>query len=821
MLKRFIRGIGLLVIVVVFCAMGGGLWIYSQLRASLPTLDGEVEVVGIAEPVRVDRDDHGIPTLSAKSRTDLGFGLGYAHGQDRFFQMDVLRRSAAGELAELFGGGVLAMDKGNRLFRFRDYAKTFQETIPVDERALVEAYVAGVNAGLGSLGQKPFEYLVLGVDPAPWRSEDVVLVAMAMFIDLQGRDYQDEAAMAILHDTLPKPMYAFLHSAGNDWDAPIDGSKIEQPSIPGPEVFDLRAEATADASLPLSSLPPRAELEPFIAGSNNWAVAGTHSTHGGALVANDMHLRIGVPNIWYRARFVWPGADGAEQEITGATLPGTPVMVVGSNGHVAWGFTNSEGDWTDVIVVEVDPENPNQYLTPEGKKEFVKHQEKIQVRGGGEETVEVVETIWGPVFGKDVQQRPLVLHWVAKVPGGLNFGLDKIASARTLDEAMTLAAQSGSAEQNFVVGDKTGSIGWTILGRIPKRVGFDGRLPVSWADGTRRWDGWLDPEEYPRVVNPESGRIWTANARVVGGEMLEKVGVGGYDLGARAGQIRDGLMVVEKASEADLLKTQLDDRAVFHDRWQKLLLELLTPEAIAADPRRGELKEHVENWGARASVDSIGYPMVSEFRLEVIRQTLGAITQECQKASPAFSIRNLKRTEGPVWLLVTEKPMHLLHPKFKDWNEQLLAAVDVVLNESLKEGKTWSDCRWGVLNTTKIQHPLSIGAPWLGKLLSLDMPGRPLPGGPANLPRIQRPSSGASERLGVSPGKEELGYFHMATGQSGHPLSPHYSDGQKAWEDGEATPFLPGPTVHTLLLKPKSSPATARGERREKNVAGM
>ncbi|MFO0949478.1 MAG: penicillin acylase family protein [Planctomycetota bacterium] len=380
MFKRVVRWVVVLVLVVALCVVGCGVFAYSQLRASLPTLDGEFEVVGVQEPVRVDRDDHGIPTIHAKSRIDLGYALGFSHGQDRFFQMDVLRRSAAGELAELFGPGLVSIDKGHRLFRFRDYAKQFHDTVPPDERALVEAYTAGVNAGLNSLGQKPFEYLVLGVEPQPWRTEDVALVAMAMFIDLQGGDYRDEAARMALHDTLPQPLYDFLNSVGNEWDAPIDGTKFEQPPIPGPEVYDLREKLTANAaSFSLASLPLRSEMEPFHAGSNNWAIAGTHSKHGGALIANDMHLRIGVPNIWYRAQFRWPASDGGEQTITGATLPGTPVMVVGSNGHVAWGFTNSEGDWTDVVVIEVDPDHPNQYSTP-GEK-FSKHPETI--RSGG------------------------------------------------------------------------------------------------------------------------------------------------------------------------------------------------------------------------------------------------------------------------------------------------------------------------------------------------------------------------------------------------------------------------------------------------------
>jgi penicillin amidase len=186
-----------------------------------------------------------------------------------------------------------------------------------------------------------------------------------------------------------------------------------------------------------------------------------------------------------------------------------------------------------------------------------------------------------------------------------------LARARTVDEALEAANRSGMPPHNVVIGDKTGRIGWTINGRIPIRVGFDGRIPTSWADGSRRWDGWLAPHETPRIVDPPSGRLWTANARVVNGEMLAKIGDGGYELGARARQIRDSLMKLEKATSHDLLAIQLDDRALFFERWRGVLLAALTPATIAADPSRRELRRLVETtWTGRASVDSAAYRAV-------------------------------------------------------------------------------------------------------------------------------------------------------------------------------------------------------------------
>lgn len=805
MRKLLLRGLGVLVIVLLVGAGGTFFWVRRQLTSSLPSLDGEVRCTDLGAPARIERDESGVPTIRAGNRTDLAYATGYAHAQDRFFQMDLLRRSAAGELAALFGGGLVEMDKSRRLYHLRHRARKVHEQTDASDHAIVEAYAKGANAGLASLGNKPFEYVVLGTEPEPWRPEDTVLAGFAMYLTLQGDDWETELARAVVKDTLGEEMYRFLLPVGNEWDAPLDETKFAQPEPPGPEVFSLRKTDLAWIDRLRSLDRARFELEEFQVGSNNWAVAGSHTKHGGALLANDMHLHIGVPNIWYRATLSYPaeaGGAAGEHALTGVTLPGTPVLVVGSNRHVAWGFTNSEGDWVDVVVVEVDPDNKDQYKTPEGMKRFEKHAEVIKVRGGADETVEVVETIWGPVARRDHRDRPVAIHWVALEPGGLNFGLDRVGTARTLEEAMASANASGSAAQNFVVADKNGNIGWTILGRIPRRQGFDGYLPTSWANAGTGWNGFLEPAEYPRIVNPPSGRIWTANARVVGGQMLDKLGIGGYDLGARAGQIRDDLMAIEKADEADMLKVQLDDRAPFYARWQRHLLEVLTPEAVQSDPRRAELRRHVESWGERAAIDSVGFRMVLEYRQELTSQILGAVTAACLKADPRFRVRQIKRSEGPVWKIVSTRPEHFLPRKYATWDEQFLAAVDSVLDQALATNRTWADLTWGKANTTRIQHPLSIGIPGLGQMLGLDMPPRPLPGGPANMPRIQRPDSGASERLAVSPGREDKGYYHMATGQSGHPYSPHYSDGHKAWEEGIATPFLPGKPAHTLTLEP-------------------
>jgi len=813
--RRWPLVLGGAAVAVALVAGGSGAYLHSQLRASLPQLEGEREVAGLGAPVRVERDALGVPVVRGGSRLDVARATGFLHAQERFFQMDLLRRSAAGELAALVGKGVVEMDREVRSLRLRLVARRAMKALRADEHDLLAAYAAGVNAGLGALGAPPFEYLALRAEPAKWRDEDSLLCALAMYRDLQGRQAAQESLLGLLRETLPPAVVDFVAPVGTEWDAPIEGGPIPMPAVPGPDVLDLR-KAKPDAAVARARPdPPPSALAllgtPFgqqeaadgelALGSNNWAVAGEHTAHGGALLANDMHLGLSVPNTWYRLSLVFPGADG-ERRITGVTLPGSPSVVAGSNGRVAWGFTNSEGDWADVVLLEPVPGRKDAYLTPEGPRELERETETIEVSGGEPEALAVASTVWGPVIDEDHAGRRRALAWVALREGGLNASLVRMEAVGSLDEAQALAPEVGIPHQNFVVADASGRVGWTIIGRIPRRVGHDGRVPTSWADGRNGWDGWLAPEEYPRVVDPPSGRIWTANARVVGGEKLARVGVGGYDLGARQGQIRDDLLATPRASEDDMLRVHLDDRALFLARWQKLLLEVLSPEAVAADPRRAEARSLVESWGGRAATSSVGYRVVRAFRERVKDRVLDPLLAPARARDPKRLREGATpnaRWEGPVWALVTGRPAHLLGPRYPSWDALLLSAADAVLDELTKDGRRLAERTWGERNTTLIRHPLSRAVPQLGAFL--DMPREPLPGD-SHMPRVQSPSAGASERFAVSPGREEQGYFHMPCGQSGHPLSPHYADGHAAWARGEKTPFLPGPPVHVLSLVP-------------------
>jgi penicillin amidase len=826
--RRWLRRLGFVLLALFVAALGAGAWFHHRLRASLPRLEGEARLAGLGSAVTIERDDLGIPTIRAATRLDAYRALGFLHGQDRFFQMDLLRRQAAGELAELFGAAAVPLDRRHRVHRFREVARKVVERAEPLERAVLAAYAEGVTAGLADLGEKPFEYVVAGVEPAPWTSEDSVLAVLAMFFELHDEDGSDEAELGELQAALPAAMFEFLTPPGTEWDAPVAGEAFSTGPIPEPEVLDLRkqevhlevAARLPGAGLAAAVLEPTSgglrssprtprpedgfEAGPLLVGSNNWALSGAHTKHGGALVANDMHLGIGVPNTWYRVSIQHPeGADGQPVTITGVSLPGVPSVAVGSNGHVAWGFTNSYGDWTDRVILEPDPSAPGDaeaYRSPQGPKKIERIRETIRVKGAAPVELVVEQTLWGPIIGRDGKGRRHALVWIAHDPEAVDVSFLGLESARTIDQALAIAHRAGIPPQNFTVGDRSGRIAWTIIGKIPRRFGFTGKVPESWAEGTRGWNGFLASEEIPAIVDPPSGRIWTANARVVSGADLEKVGDGGYDLGARAHQIRDGLASLEGAQPADLLAIQLDDRALFLERWRGLLLATLTPEAIAANPDRAELKRLVEStWTGRASVDSVAYRATRGFRSFVVEQVWGGLTGQTDLPRDRRPVTPTNQFEGPLWKILSERPVHLLDPKFKTWDEALLASVDAVLAFWRQFGESSTDRTWGERNRVGPRHPMSAAIP--GARRWLDVPVRSLPGD-NDMPRVQGPGFGASERFVMAPGHETLSLGHMPVGQSGHPFSPHYRDGHDAWAEGRPTPFLPGPVAKTLRLVP-------------------
>lgn len=791
-------------------------WAWTKFRASLPVIDGTLPVAGLSAPVLVERDALGVPTLRGANRHDLARAMGYVHGQDRFFQMDLSRRRAAGELAELFGPAALPLDQGARLHELRSLSTRILSQLSPVERRLIDAYAAGVNAALQGFDDRPWEYLALRTEPRPWRAEDTILCVYAMAFDLQDETGTYERTLMILRHQLGSAGLAFFAPAVGPADAALDGSSAPLPMPPGPRIIDLRGLRTmpdkATVFLSPDSAADRLAYEDppnpeFRSGSNSFGMAGP-AAGGAATVENDMHLTLGVPGVWYRTRLQWadPGDTAKTHDVTGVTLPGVPAVVVGSNGSIAWGFTNSYVDSGDLVQVQTDDVTPDMLYVNDGKVlDFEVRTQKIRVKGEPDFELTTRWTIWGPIVGENAVKRPLAFKWLLREPGTINLGLMRLETAQTVDEALAVAHAAGMPALNLLVADRSGALAWTIAGRLPRRVGHDGRMPISWAYGDRGWDGLLPPDEVPVVRAPPGGVLWSANQRPLGGEALELLGDGGYNTDARAARLRDRAQALAKEgtgkaiTSADFLAVALDDRAGFLDRWQQELLAVLAPNALAGHPDRATIRRLIETWEGRATIDSVSYRLVRTWRQRVASRVMNPIFASCREIWDDFNFRALPY-EHPLWALLEQKPMHLLSRDYTSWEDLLLAAVDDVAAAVKKSGTSLEQATWGKYNTVTLRHPFSRSLPgFLAKYL--DMPAQELPGD-LGMPRVQTRTDGASERMVVSPGNEKNGIFHMPAGQSGHPLSPYYRAGHQAWVHGDPTPFLPGPARHKLTLTP-------------------
>ncbi|MFO1507719.1 MAG: penicillin acylase family protein [Lysobacterales bacterium] len=789
---RTLRRLLLVLVIAALVAAVGG-WL--ALRGSLPEYEGTRALPGLRASVTVTRDALGTATVQASDRHDLTFALGFVHAQERFFEMDTMRRSATGELSELFGPLTLKLDRKAREHRMRARAQAELAGLPKPERDELDTYRDGVNAGLAALAVRPFPYLLTGTAPAPWRSEDTLLVVAAMAFTLNDAGNKRELAFAQMHAALPLSAYRFLTAKGGPWDTPLAGPPLELPPLPPAGDIDLRTVPAA--------LEPHESDDPDVPGSNSFAVAGALAG-GAALLANDMHLDLGVPNIWFRARLVYPDPrhPGTDIGVSGASLPGTPVIVVGSNGRVAWGFTNSYADTMDWVRVETDPTDPDRYRTPEGWRTITHHTETIHVRGAPDDTLDVSDTEWGPILAKDVDGTPLALAWTAQQPGFANLVLQQLETATSADEAVAIAQRAGMPAQNFLVADRAGGIEWTIAGRLPLRTGDqDAELPADWSRPGTGWNGWLAPPAYPLIANPPSQRLWTANQRITEPPWLDVLGDGGYDLGARARQIRDDLAVRNAFDPAAMLAIELDDRALLLTQWKDRLAKVVA--AMPASAERDRMTAALSDWSGRASIDSVAYRFVRAWRNEMIDRVLDAFAAAVRVKFPDFAFPKMSQAGQLVWKILVEQPPNLLPPGATDWDSLAADAAIAVAGKLEAQPGGIAQQTWGERNTTRIRHPLSRALPtFVGHWL--DMPAQQLPGD-RDMPRVQTPDFGASERFAVAPGDEAHGYFMMPGGQSGHPLSPYYGAGHADWAAGRPTPFLPGPAQHTLALTPASA----------------
>ncbi|MCG9696118.1 penicillin acylase family protein [Shewanella sp. Isolate11] len=745
--------------------------LYIGLQLSLPRLTGEMSTAQISQTVTIERDRLGTAVINGEHRQDVAYGLGFAHGQDRFFQMDLLRRNAAGELSELselFGAGAIELDKRHRFHQLRKRAEAIFTKLPQAQQQLLEHYSAGVNAALAQQKLRSFEYILIQAKPQPWRPSDSILVIYSMYLDLQSNTINRDMTLTMIESQFGKPMRRFITQTSN-YQAALDDSLF--PSDP-PALPDLAAKL-------LTSARDSVIDEPQELGSNNWAVTGEHTQSGRGMLSDDMHLSFAVPIIWYRSQLNYPDAAGEQHQVTGVTLPGAPAIVVGSNGMVAWGFTNAYIDTADWIALD-----DNEPIT------IVNETIKLPQ---GEVDYPLSVSKFGPV--KNIDGQSYALAWVAHQAYAVDMELMTLETAKNVKQALENASRFGIPVQNLVVADAQGDAGWRVAGAYPaRRQPSDVALEASkvnqalWADRIT---------DIPQVLTPNNGLIWSANARVMSTQDAQRFGDGGYALGARSAQIRDRLQQQQTFDEQDFYQIQLDNQALFYLPWQDMLITALMsqPQRFAKDI------QYLKQWQACACSDSIGFTLVKYFRSRLIDRSFAPLETELNSLS--LSLGPVKRyLEPAMWQLLREQPRSWLPAEFASWQafviDSYLQSTQALLTK-YSSTNDYQDLAWGKVNTLAIQHPFSRQMPILSRFL--DMP-TVVGFGDTFMPAVQGRSFGASQRFIVQPGLEDRAILTVPGGQSGHPLSRFYRKGFDEYAAQKSTPLLPQAIEEKLTLRP-------------------
>ncbi len=551
-------------------------WFYVQ-RVN-PLHDGRLSLPGLKAEVRVERDAHGIPTIHAGSDADAFFALGVVHVQDRLWQLETHRRIGSGRLAEAFGPAALDNDRFLRALGVRRAAQAQWERLPADSRAVLEAYSAGVNAALGQLKARPPEFVVLGVAPEAWTPVDSLAWAIMMAWDLGG-NWRNELLRMRLAAVLPPerigelmpPYPGDAAPAMRDW----------------PQLYrdlGLLRGPVRQAWTALPDIAPPSGLEGT--GSNNWVIAGARSATGQPLLANDPHLGLTAPALWYFARLKTPTLD-----VGGATMPGLPSVVLGQNAQVAWGFTNTNPDVQDLYIEQLDPADASRYRTPEGWAAFETAEERIRVKGGDDVVMTVRRTRHGPVVSDagldDVSNagHVLALRWTA-----LDAGNDPIAPSLGMMRAGSVADFVAAAEawpapmQSMVVADAAGRIGLVAPGRVPLRGpehDLAGQVPAPGWDARYDWIGWVPAGETPRELDPARGWIATANQRITPPDYRHHL-THDWTLPYRQQRIEQRLAERERHTLDDLAAIQADVKSLAAGRLLPWLQRAAPAHALTA-----------------------------------------------------------------------------------------------------------------------------------------------------------------------------------------------------------------------------------------------
>lgn len=756
---------------------------WAWLSSSASPARGKLALPGLAAPIEVLRDEHGVPHIFADSEEDAVSALGWVHAEDRLAQMETTRRLGAGRLAEVAGPSALPSDRWMRVVGLYRLAEMQYPRLSVRSRKLLDAYARGVNAWLAARdGPLPPEFLLLRITPEPWNPADslIWLKLMAMRLSV---DRREELLRARLADRLSPGQLATL------WPDDTDGPTTIEAGADLGHLLDEDLLAGTLAAMPgLPGAPTGA--------SNAWVVSGAGSATGAPILANDPHLGFALPPTWYLARIVTP-----QGTLTGATAPGFPAMILGQNDAVAWGITSSDIDVEDVFVERVDPADSGRYLAPEGAQPFAMREETIEVRGQEPERLLVRATRHGPVIS-DLADPPQGAGARAGAPAGADVvlalaatwldpedrtadALFDLAHARDPEAFRKAATQATAPQQNVFYADAQGHIGFVSAGRIPYRPLGGGKLPVEGWSGDSDWQGFLPFAGQPQALDPPTGMLVNANNRPAPPDWPYRI-TGSWDAGFRAARITDVLAAADAQTPEASLALQTDDVSLMARRLLPAMLAGLPAQANEPARRAVEL---LGEWRGEMQAQKPQPLLFAAWLRELVRvlaaDELGPAFMEYWDYRPLFVDRVL--SSQPAWCddvatSVTETCAEALQTAF----DAALADLERRLGG---EPDAWT---WGDLHRLRLQNALWSRVPlvshWLGIRLPLDG-GNDTPLRAAS--RIADPESpfeavhGGSYRAVYDLANPAATRFIIAGGQSGNPFSRHWRDLVDTWRAGE------------------------------------
>jgi penicillin G amidase len=785
-MRRWTKRLGFGAGILLMCAAGLGLLI---LRASLPQTTGNLALPGLEHPVRVIRDAHGVPSIVAANRHDLYIALGFVHAQDRLFQMDMQRRLGAGRLAEVVGDAAIASDRFMRTLGLYRHAAASVNAVSPDFRAVLDDYAAGINAFLRSGKILPIEFTLLGYHPDKWTPADSLVIGKLLELQHAG-NYRQELLYARLAHLLPAGEIGHLFP---DYpkDAPVTLRELAA-LTDGPSLDGLLA------ALPNDRSPQRA--------SNNWAVDGAHSVTGKPLLANDPHLDFSAPLIWYLARLEAPDLD-----VTGAMIPGAPVVVLGHNERIAWGFTTTNADVEDVFVEQIDTTDPQRYATPQGPAAFDVRGERIMVKQRAPETITVRETRHGPVISdviKDMPRAPAnsALALQASFLNDDDRSVEaiwRIGLARDWPSWLDALRVFTAPAQNMVFADRDGNIGFIVPGRIPIRKAGDGRMPVEGASGAHDWAGFIPFERLPQTFNPPSGHIATANNKIVPDDYPFLV-TRDWDAPYRIERIEGGLAATPKQSIASSMLLQRDIVS--------LAAGELLPLMLTAEPPGSRERAAIalmQRWDHQMDPDRpeplVFAAWVRAINRRLFQPRLGAIYGRYW--SPSVRVTQNVLRNNPAWCGDAGCP-RLTADALKDALDDL----------TTRYGATMERWRWGEAHRASFEHPVFSRIPVLGGWFGRHPPAGGAPdtvnAGGFDSSRDETPFAdlhGPGLRAVYDLADLDNSTFQIALGQSAHVLSPHYDDMQALWLRFEGIRIVREPQSETLKGEtPKGETLTLR-----------